>query len=210
MGIKQNIEEIKKITDKFGATLLVVSKYHTEEEILECYNCGIKCFGENKVQDMVAKIEALPKDIDWHLIGHLQKNKVKYIIGKTKLIHSLDSVSLAEIISQKSLEKNIVTHCLVQVNSTGIGDRFGVPYEELEDFLKKVSVFEGIKIDGLMGMAPITDNPKPYFEKLKASFDKFNNVYYQNGVLSMGMSQDFEEALECGSNLVRVGSKIFV
>lgn len=210
MGIKQNIERIKNITDKFGATLLVVSKYHTEEEILECYNCGIRCFGENKVQDMVAKIEALPKDIEWHLIGHLQKNKVKYIIGKTKLIHSLDSVSLAEIISKKSLEQNVVTHCLVQVNSTGIGDRFGVPYEELEEFLKSVSALEGIKIDGLMGMAPITDNPKPYFEKLKSAFDKFNNVYYQNGVLSMGMSEDFEEALACGSNLVRVGSKIFV
>ena len=209
MAIKDNIEKIKKITDEKNALLLVVSKYHTPEEILECYNDGIRDFGENKVQDMVAKMEILPKDINWHLIGHLQKNKVKYIIGKTKLIHSVDSLELAEEISKRSQKEGIVTDCLVQVNSTGIDERFGVPYDELGVFLEKVSKIPNINIKGLMGMAPITDNPSPFFEELKKAFDKYDGVYYTEGILSMGMSGDFIEALNCGSTLVRVGSKIF-
>lgn len=209
MSIKENIENIKKLTDKKNALLLVVSKYHTEEEIMECYNAGIRDFGENKVQDMVTKMEHLPSDINWHLIGHLQKNKVKYIIGKTKLIHSVDSVELAQEISKRSEKENVAVDCLVQVNSTGIDERFGVPYETLGEFLESISKIPRINIRGLMGMAPITDNPAPYFEELKKAFDKYNNIYYKDGILSMGMSGDFKEALECGSTLVRVGSKIF-
>ena len=209
MAIKDNIEKIKKITDEKNALLLVVSKYHTPEEILECYNNGIRDFGENKVQDMVAKMEILPKDINWHLIGHLQKNKVKYIIGKTRLIHSVDSIELAEEISKRSQKEGVVTDCLIQVNSTGIDERFGVPYDKLEGFLESVSKIPDINIKGLMGMAPITDNPAPFFEELKNAFDKFNGIYYKDGILSMGMSGDFVEALNCGSTLVRVGSKIF-
>ena len=209
MSIKENIERIRKITDEKNALLLVVSKYHTEEEIMECYNAGIRDFGENKVQDMVVKMENLPKDINWHLIGHLQKNKVKYIIGKTKLIHSVDSVELAQEISKRSEKENVVTDCLIQVNSTGIDERFGVPYENLGDFLEEVSKIPNINIKGLMGMAPITDNPAPFFEELKKAFDTYNGKYYTDGILSMGMSGDFVDALNCGSTLVRVGSKIF-
>ncbi|MBO5453843.1 MAG: YggS family pyridoxal phosphate-dependent enzyme [Clostridia bacterium] len=209
MSIKENIERIRKITDEKNALLLVVSKYHTEEEIMECYNAGIRDFGENKVQDMVVKMENLPKDINWHLIGHLQKNKVKYIIGKTKLIHSVDSVELAQEISKRSEKENVVTDCLIQVNSTGIDERFGVPYENLGEFLESISKIPNINVKGLMGMAPITDNPAPFFEELKKAFDTYNGKYYTDGILSMGMSGDFVDALNCGSTLVRVGSKIF-
>lgn len=209
MSIETNIKRIKKITDEYNALLLVVSKYHTVDEIMEAYNAGIRDFGENKVQDMVAKIEVLPKDINWHLIGHLQKNKVKYIVGKTKLIHSVDSVDLALEISKRFGNAGLVADCLIQVNSTGNDDRFGVPYENLEEFLKEVSKIPNINIKGMMGMAPITDDATPYFKELKKAFDKYKDTYFKDGILSMGMSSDFEDALKCGSTIVRVGSKVF-
>ena len=208
MSIKENIETIK--SEIGGATLICVSKYHTEEEIMEAYNCGLRDFGENKVQDMVKKQENLPKDIRWHLIGHLQTNKVKYIIGKTCLIQSVDRVELAELIDKKSKEVGLTTDILVQVNSTGIDSRFGVEPEKTIDFIKEISVFENIKIKGLMGMAPICDDPTPYFENLKDLFDKCVSENLRQGdILSMGMSGDYKYAVKCGSTMVRVGSKIF-
>ena len=208
MSIQQNIETIK--SEIGSATLICVSKYHTEEEIMEAYNCGLRDFGENKVQDMVKKAENLPKDIRWHLIGHLQTNKVKYIIGKTCLVQSVDRLELAELIDKKSKEAGIITDILVQVNSTGIESRFGVEPEKTIDFIKEISGFENICIKGLMGMAPICDNPAPYFEKLKILFDECKNQDLLKGdILSMGMSGDYKSAVECGSNMVRIGSKIF-
>lgn len=208
MSIKENYNEILEKLKGTDVTLLVVSKYHTVEEIMEVYNLGHREFAENKVQDMVAKMEVLPGDIKWHLIGHLQKNKVKYIIGKTKLIHSLDSVELAAEIDKRSKTAGVVTHCLVQFNSTGIEDRFGVNMDDAEEFLKSLEQFENIKIDGFMGMAPITDNPEIYFEKLAEVFNKFKDRF-ENPILSMGMSSDFESAIKCGSTMVRLGSTIF-
>lgn len=206
MSIAENIEKIRaEIGD---AALICVSKYHTEEEIMEAYNAGQRDFGENKVQDMVKKAENLPKDIRWHLIGHLQTNKVKYIIGKTCLIQSVDRFELAELIDKKSKEAGLVTDILVQVNSTGIESRFGVEPEKTVDFIKEISSFENINIKGLMGMAPICDNPAPYFVSLKKLFDECRP--YMNGdILSMGMSGDYLSAVKCGSNMVRIGSKIF-
>ncbi len=205
MGIKDNFEYIKTLLPE-SVKLIAVSKYHTEDEIMELYSLGQRDFGENKVQDMVAKAEALPDDIRWHLIGHLQTNKVKYIIGKTCLIHSLDRYELAREIDKRSQAAGIVTDCLVQINSTGIDSRFGVPPEEAEEFIRSMSEYKNIRICGIMGMAPITDNPTPYFELLKEIYDK---CAPKDGILSMGMSGDFETAIKCGSTMVRIGSKLF-
>lgn len=208
MSIEQNIKAIK--SEIGSAALICVSKYHTEEEILEAYNIGQRDFGENKVQDMVKKQENLPKDIRWHLIGHLQTNKVKYIIGKTCLVQSVDRLELAELIDKKSKDAGLITDILVQVNSTGIDSRFGVEPEKTIEFIKEISAFENINIKGLMGMAPICDDPKPFFENLKKLFDECKSQGLLNGdILSMGMSGDYKSAVECGSSMVRIGSKIF-
>lgn len=208
MSIRDNYTEIKNELNGKNVNLLVVSKYHTPEEIMEVYNLGQREFAENKVQDMLKKQEILPNDIKWHLIGHLQTNKVKYIIGKTVLIHSLDSVKLAHEINKHSEKEGIVTHCLVQFNSTGIEDRFGVPFDDADAFLDEMQQFKNIKIDGFMGMAPITDHPETYFKKLKEVFDKYKHRF-DNPILSMGMSSDYKQAIENGSTTVRLGSIIF-
>lgn len=209
MSIKSNLEEISENLGE-NVTLIAVSKYHTVEEIMEAYNLGLRNFGENKVQDMVKKAEVLPKDINWHLIGHLQKNKVKYIIGKTALIHSVDSLELAEEINKRSEKENVITNCLVQMNSTGIEGRFGVDMEKAEEFLEKINKFNNLKIMGIMGMAPITDDASPYFKKLKNVFDSLKEKNLLKGnILSMGMSHDYIQAIACGSNMVRIGSKLF-
>ncbi len=209
MSIKKNISEIEKNLNE-NVTLIAVSKYHTEEEIMEVYNLGLRDFGENKVQDMVKKMENLPKDIRWHLIGHLQTNKVKYIIGKTHLIHSVDSIDLAKEINKRSGKEGIVTDCLVQINSTGIEGRFGVDPENAESFLEELKEFKNIKIKGIMGMAPITDDATPYFTLLKNIFDDLkNNNLIDGDILSMGMSADYKTAVKCGSTMVRVGSALF-
>ena len=201
--------EIKNKVDALSGgkcQLVCVSKYHTEDEIKEVYALGQRDFGENKVQDLIKKAESLPKDIKWHLLGHLQTNKVKAIIGKTELIHSLDSIHLAEEIQKQSEKLGVVTNCLVQINSTGIDDRFGVNYDEIDEFIEKMKNFKNIKLCGMMGMAPKGEDPTPYFEKLKQAFD---NSKLKDGILSMGMSEDFIQAIRCGSDMVRLGRIIF-
>lgn len=209
MSIKSNLENIRKTLND-DTLLICVSKYHTVEETKEVYDLGVRDFGENKVQDMVKKAEEMPDDIRWHLIGHLQTNKVKYIIGKTHLIHSLDRVELAEEINKRSDKAGVVTDCLIQINSTGIDSRFGVdPYKAIE-FAKEMKKYSNIKICGIMGMAPICDDPTPHFTLLKGIYDNLSSQGLLSGkILSMGMSDDYEEALKCGSNTVRIGSKIF-
>ncbi|MBR3942476.1 MAG: YggS family pyridoxal phosphate-dependent enzyme [Clostridia bacterium] len=199
-------DKIKNLAPNRAVELVCVSKYHTEQEILEVYNLGQRVFGENKVQDLLKKREALPKDIKWHLLGHLQTNKVKQIVGCVELIHSLDSIKLANEIQKHSEAKGIVTNCLVQVNSTGIDDRFGVPYAELDAFIDEVKKLPNINLCGMMGMAPLGEEPAPYFKKLKEAFDA---SVLKEGILSMGMSGDFEEAIENGSTMVRLGRIIF-
>ncbi|MBQ2896738.1 MAG: YggS family pyridoxal phosphate-dependent enzyme [Clostridia bacterium] len=208
MSIQQNIEKIK--SEIGSAQLICVSKYHTEDEIMEAYNLGLRDFGENKVQDLIKKQENLPKDIRWHLIGHLQTNKVKYLIGKTHLIQSVDKVELADLINKKSFDAGVTTDILVQVNSTGIESRFGVEPEKTVEFIKEILKFKNLNIKGLMGMAPICDNPRPYFENLKKLFDECKSLGILNGdILSMGMSLDYKSAVDCGSTMVRIGNKIF-
>jgi len=202
LKIKENVDtlSLKK------AKLVCVSKYHTIEEVEQVYGMGQRDFGENRVQDLLLKAEALPKDIKWHLLGHLQTNKVKQIVGKVELIHSLDSLHLAEEIQKHSEKAGVVTNCLVQVNSTGIDDRFGVPYEELNSFIEEVFKFPNIKLCGIMGMAPKGENPDPYFEALKTAYD---NSPLKGTILSMGMSEDYESAIKNGSTMVRLGRIIF-
>ncbi|MBQ2966575.1 MAG: YggS family pyridoxal phosphate-dependent enzyme [Clostridia bacterium] len=202
--------EIKNKVDSLAVNrevkLVCVSKYHTEEEISEVYGLGQRAFGENKVQDLLKKQKNLPEDIEWHLLGHLQTNKVKQIVGKVALIHSLDSLKLANEIQKHSEAMGIVTDCLVQVNSTGIDDRFGVSYEDLDAFIAEVQGLPNIRLCGLMGMAPLGEDPNPYFKRLREAFDA---SVLKDGILSMGMSGDFEEAIQNGSTMVRIGRIIF-
>lgn len=207
MRYKEISDEVKTLANGRDVSLICVSKYHTEEEIMQIYNMGQRDFGENKVQDLLKKEEDLPKDIKWHLLGHLQTNKVKHIIGKTVLIHSLDSLHLAAEIQKHSENAGVITNCLVQVNSTGIEDRYGVPYDSLSSFIDEVEKnMPNIRLCGMMGMAPKDENPTPYFEKLHEAF--FNSKL-SGGILSMGMSADFKEAIACGSTMVRIGRIIF-
>ena len=207
MRYKEISDEVKTLANGRDVSLICVSKYHTEEEIMQIYNIGQRDFGENKVQDLLKKEEDLPKDIKWHLLGHLQTNKVKHIIGKTVLIHSLDSLHLAAEIQKHSENAGVITNCLVQVNSTGIEDRYGVPYDSLSSFIDEVEKnMPNIRLCGMMGMAPKDENPTPYFEKLH---EAFLNSKLSGGILSMGMSADFKEAIACGSTMVRIGRIIF-
>lgn len=202
LKIKQNVDVLSN-----GKTeLICVSKYHTIEEIEAVYGMGQREFGENKVQDLLQKAEVLPKDIKWHLLGHLQTNKVRQIVGKVELIHSLDSLHLAEEIQKQSEKAGVITNCLVQVNSTGIDDRFGVPYEKLNSFIEEVGKFPNICLKGIMGMAPKGENPDPYFKALKNAYD---SSPLNGEILSMGMSEDYESAIENGSTMVRLGRIIF-
>jgi len=221
--IKQNLEEvlneinIAKSTSKYNqdVTLVAVSKTHPVEDILEAYNAGIRDFGENKVQELVSKIDQLPSDIRWHLIGHLQRNKVKYIIGKTYLIHSVDSYKLAEEINKLSEKAGIVTSILVQINISGEETKFGINKEEGIALVKQISNLKNVSIKGLMTIAPNEENPEETryvfraLNNLSIDIKELNIDNVSMNILSMGMSGDFVVAINEGSNLVRVGTKIF-
>ncbi len=202
-AIKEQVQTLAK--DK-PVTLVCVSKYRTVEEIRAVYAQGQRDFGENKVQDLIAKAAVLPQDIRWHLLGHLQTNKVKAVIDKTTLIHSLDSLHLAQEIQKQAERKNLIVKCLVQVNSTGIPDRYGVDYKDVNGFITAVSDMPNIELCGMMGMAPQGEDPTPYFEALHRAYTESP----LNGkILSMGMSGDFKQAIACGSTMVRIGRIIF-
>ena len=194
-------------------TCVAVSKTKPIEEITKIYDLGHRNFGENKVQELEFKYESLPKDIKWHMIGHLQSNKVKKVIPIVSLIHSVDSLKLLKTINKESKKIDKTMDCLIQVNISNENSKFGFIKKELEflnqDFLND---FKYIKIRGLMGMASFTNNEKQIrkeFQYLKEIFDDFNTSLDDFNILSMGMSNDYNIALEYGSNMVRIGSKIF-
>lgn len=217
----QKVEEnIKTACEKSGrnreaVTLIAVSKTKPVSMLQEIYDEGIRDFGENKVQELSDKYDMLPKDINWHMIGHLQRNKVKYIVGKVKLIHSVDSLRLAETIEQEASKKGVDVDILIEVNVAKEESKFGIMPEEALDMVQKIAAFEHVHIQGLMTIAPYVDDPRencPYFDKLhKLSVDiadkKVNNV--NMSILSMGMTNDYQEAIEAGATLVRVGTGIF-
>lgn len=212
-------DNIKKIKSEIPAhvKLVAVTKTYPNEKILEAYHAGQKIFGENRVQELAPKHQDLPKDIEWHLIGHLQTNKVKYITQFVSMIHSVDSLKLLQEINKCAEKSRRTVDCLLQIHIAQEETKFGLSFEEAEEILnsKEVSEMKHIRITGLMGMATLTDDEtqiRKEFKSLKRFFDSHCQLPTANcrlTVLSMGMSSDYKIAIEEGSNLIRVGSLIF-
>lgn len=215
MTIVENIKNLEKDLKDYDALLLAVSKTHGIDKIKQAYDYGLRDFGENKVQELLKKKEQLDDDINWHLIGHLQSNKVNKIVGEVKLIHSVDSLKILRKINNRARKLAIVQNCLIQVNVSKEESKSGLYEEDLEKFFKEAKNFDNVRIEGLMTMAPHTDDDKlirECFKNLRKIFDKLSKISYNNTkmkYLSMGMTNDYKIALEEGSNIIRVGSKIF-
>ncbi|MBQ6133634.1 MAG: YggS family pyridoxal phosphate-dependent enzyme [Lachnospiraceae bacterium] len=204
--------------DPKDVTLIAVGKMHEPKELQEVYDAGCRDFGENKVQELTGKIEVLPKDINWHLIGHLQRNKVKYIAGKTTLIHSVDSLRLAEEIevqTNKLKNGSLVSDILLEVNASGEISKFGIRPEESIQLCREISALRHVRVRGLMTVAPYVDDPeknRSIFRKIRTISLDIRNANIDNvsmDILSMGMSGDYEVAIEEGATMVRVGTSIF-
>ncbi|MBC8054002.1 MAG: YggS family pyridoxal phosphate-dependent enzyme [Sphingobacteriaceae bacterium] len=218
MSIAANLSKLKKELDSYKAKLIAVSKTKSNEEIMEAYKAGQRAFGENQVQELVEKQEQLPKDIDWHLIGHLQTNKVKYIAPFVSLIHSVDSLKLLIEINKQAAKNNKVIDCLLQVYIADEDTKFGLGYDETIELLRseEYAQLKNIRIVGVMGIATNTKVEKQirdefqelrvFFEGLKQSFFRTEDYFKE---ISMGMSGDYTIALEEGSTMIRVGSTIF-
>ena len=215
--VRKNIQEACKAVgrDPKEVTLIAVSKTKPVPMLQEAYDAGARVFGENKVQEITDKYPQLPDDIQWHMIGHLQRNKVKYIIGKVDLIHSVDSLRLAEEISKEAVKKETEENILIEVNVAGEESKFGVSVADTEELVRQIAVLPGIHIQGLMTIAPYVENPeqnRPVFRALKKlavdiKMKNIDNVHMD--VLSMGMTGDYEVAVEEGATMVRVGTGIF-
>lgn len=218
MSIADNIISLKNETRALKVSLLAVSKTKPVEDIMEAYEAGQRLFGENMVQELVDKYEKLPKDIHWHLIGHLQTNKVKYIAPFITMIESVDSLKLMQEINKHALKNNRVIDCLLQIYIADEETKFGLGFDEAIELLRsdEVTELKNVRIRGLMGIATNTDNEKQikeeYYE-LKMFFDGIKQSFFRKDnsfdTLSMGMSSDYKIAIEQGSNLVRLGSTIF-
>lgn len=213
MSIQDNLNQIKSSLPAH-VTLVAVSKTKPVSDILEAYNAGHRIFGENKIQEMTEKWQQLPKDIEWHMIGHVQRNKVKYMAEFVNLIHGVDNLKLLKEINKQALKHNRVIECLLQIHIAEEDTKFGFDENEVTALLfsEEFKSLTNIKISGLMGMATYTENQeqiKTEFEYLKSLFEKFKiqNSHFKN--LSMGMSGDYKLAIECGSNMIRIGSSIF-
>lgn len=196
-------------------TLIAVSKTKPVEMIREIMECGVVDFGENKVQEMCSKMEVITEPLHWHLIGHLQRNKVKYIVDKAYLIHSVDSVRLAQEIQKEAQKHNVTCNVLVEINIGGEETKSGVPKEEAMELVKEIASLSNVKVKGLMTIAPPVEHPEDargYFKEMKAVFEEIKAASIPNvemKELSMGMTGDFEVAIEEGATMVRVGTAIF-
>ena len=213
MSIKNKLQNIKLNLPK-NITLVAVSKTKPVELLNEAYDQGQRIFGENKVQEMVDKFEKMPKDIKWHMIGHLQTNKVKYIASFVSLIHGVDSLKLLKEINKQATKHNRVIDCLIQIKIATEDTKFGMSLNDLQLLLKsdEFKTLDNIRIKGLMGMASFTtDNHQieSEFKYLKSIFDQIKKKYSDIEILSMGMSNDYKLATKYGSNMVRIGSHIF-
>jgi PLP dependent protein len=216
--IKEKLLHIKSQLPN-AVTLVAVSKTKPVSDLMQAYEAGQRIFGENKVQEMTEKWEQMPKDIQWHMIGHVQSNKVKYMIPYVKLIHGVDSLKLLKEINRLAKKWRKTVDCLLQIHIAEEETKFGLDEKELNDILKQVQndkeSFSNIRIVGLMGMATFTDNQeqiKREFQHLKSIFDTKSKLKTDNcqlTTLSMGMSGDYQLAIDCGSNMVRIGSSIF-
>jgi len=212
--VKGNLQQVLSRLPQ-GTRLVAISKYHPNEYIEAAYEEGQRVFGESHEQELRQKHETLPKDIVWHFIGHLQTNKVKQLIGKTVLIHSVDSFKLASVIDTESKKKGVVTDVLLEINIGDEESKYGIKPDEAVDFADSLRDLSNIRIRGLMTVAPICDDPeanRPYFKKMRELFVDIkskNNDNISMDVLSMGMTLDFEAAIEEGATHVRVGTGIF-
>ena len=220
MNYVQVLHNIKNACDKAGrnkedVTLIAVSKTKPVEMLQEIYDAGCRDFGENKVQEIMDKYDKLPSDIRWHMIGHLQTNKVKYIVDKVYMIHSVDSMKLAKEISKEALKKNVTVKILLEVNVAKEESKFGMMSEEVKNFYKEVIDLPGLEVCGLMTIAPYVENAeenRQYFVNLKQLVVDIADEKTDNksiGELSMGMTGDYEVAVEEGATYVRVGTGIF-
>ena len=228
MSIKNNLEiihaHIAEVCSKRTAAsgpvkLVAVSKYHTVDEIKEAYADGQRCFGENRVQELLPKMEALAasgaNDIEWHLIGHLQKNKVRQVVGKVALIQSVDSIDLLAEIEKRAAQHDCRVDILLQVNVAGEEQKSGIAFEDIDAFVEEMPKMPHVFLRGLMFIAPNLDDKealRPYFKKLYEKFEALKDVHVAHVSmewLSMGMSGDYEVAVSEGANMVRIGSAVF-
>lgn len=218
MSIQNNLRSIQaSLPEK--VTLVAVSKTKPVSDLMEAYEAGQRIFGENKIQEMTEKWEAMPKDIQWHMIGHVQTNKVKYMAPYVNLIHGVDSLKLLQEINKQAQKNNRIIDCLLQVYLAEEESKFGLDEKEVNEILEYVqndnNEMNHIRIVGLMGMATFTNNPaqvEKEFSRLKTIFDSYSNLNTKNcqlNTLSMGMSGDYALAIKCGSTMVRIGSSIF-
>jgi pyridoxal phosphate enzyme (YggS family) len=211
MKIAKNIIELKNSLPK-TVTLIAVSKTKPQSDLIEAYEAGQRDFGENKIQEMSEKWEHLPKDIHWHMIGHVQTNKVKYMAPFVHLIHAVDSLKLLKEIQKQALKNKRTIGCLIQIRIAQEETKFGLPAEELSSLVEAAKQFPNVAIKGLMGMASFTSNQEQVrqeFKNLAEIFSAFKLVNPESTILSMGMSGDYQMAIEEGSTMIRVGSKIF-
>jgi pyridoxal phosphate enzyme (YggS family) len=213
MSITQNLNKIKASLPE-NVTLVAVSKTKPISDLMEAYEAGQRIFGENKIQKMTEKWEAMPKDIEWHMIGHVQTNKVKFMAEYVSLIHGVDSLKLLQEINKQAQKYNRIIDCLLQIYIAEEETKFGLDESELDELLasSEFKSLQNIRIVGLMGMATFTENQnqiKKEFTHLKSIFDNLKSKIYNLKSLSMGMSGDYKLAIECGSTMVRIGSSIF-
>lgn len=213
MSIKNNLKDLKSSLPRH-VTLIAVSKTKPVENLMEAYDAGQRIFGENKVQEMVDKYHAMPKDIQWHMIGHLQRNKVKYLAEFVELIHGVDSIKLLQEINKQAQKHDRIIKCLLQIKIAQEDSKFGMSFDDAQELLQSNSLktLHHINIEGVMGMASFTTDQKQIeleFRHLKHSFDTLKQLSPEISIISMGMSGDYPIAIECGSTMIRVGSKIF-
>lgn len=212
-----NLRALAHIKDElmpFNAALVAVSKTKTASDILEVYNSGHKVIGENYVQELTEKYGKLPKDIEWHFIGHLQTNKVKYIASFIHLIHGVDDFELLKVINKQAIKNNRTIDCLMQIHIAEEETKFGFSYKECEEVLqsKELAALKNVRIKGLMAMATLTDNIvqiQKEFHSLSEFYKRLQTLNFKFEILSMGMTSDYKIALSAGSNMVRIGSAIF-
>ncbi|MDI6872953.1 YggS family pyridoxal phosphate-dependent enzyme [Candidatus Solincola sp.] len=223
MEIRDNLlrvkERIARAAERAGrdpgeVKLVVVSKGRTVSEIKEVLAAGHRSLGENRAQELREKMAALPDDVEWHFVGHLQTNKVNMVVGKVRLIHSLDSLRLAEVVSARACRLGTVQEVLLQVNVSGEASKFGIAPGEAEELLEKLAALPGLRVKGLMTMAPAWaegESARPFFQRLRELREELRRSFPETCLdhLSMGMTQDYEVAVEEGADLVRVGTAVF-
>ncbi len=213
MNIKQRLQQLKSVLPKH-VTLVAVSKTKPVVDLMEAYHAGQRVFGENKIQEMAEKYQQMPKDIQWHMIGHVQTNKVKYMASFVDLIHGVDRLKLLNEINKQAQKHNRSIDCLLQIKIAEEDSKFGMTVNEAENLLKSSALdhLKNIKIVGVMGMASFTNDTnqiRTEFETLKSTFDRLKDIEQQMHIVSMGMSGDYPIAIDCGSTMIRVGSHIF-